>query len=362
MTSRIWHSLLRTKHMLPLCLFILLNGLSSVATLFCPFYSERHAIFPVVMILASSIILLTLILTLTLFHANRLININIVAFFFGVLWASQLIIKNNLLTEYQYPILMISLLSVLLIATLSFLNNIYAFILYCLPVYLAVFWLDNSNYGLWLIVPVVLTALGITIQYQIQKYQIKFNQRMLNKFREERERLSDLSMLDPLTSLYNRRGFRHHFNSIMAQQGKGNHFILLMDIDRFKSYNDHYGHSMGDQTLTRVSATIRDAVRAKDIVSRYGGEEFLVMLTDIQSSQALQTAERIRQNVYDLNITHQFNNESDNNITISIGITPLQGNDIEQAILLADQALYQAKNHGRNKILPTERFTCISNN
>ncbi|MCS3432967.1 GGDEF domain-containing protein [Klebsiella sp. BIGb0407] len=246
-------------------------------------------------------------------------------------------------------------MSVLLIATLSVINNIYAFILYCLPVYLAAFWLDNSGHRLWLVFLTLLPALGITIQYQIQKRHVEFNQRLMNKFQEERERLSDLSMLDPLTGLYNRRGFQHQFESMMAK-GKGNHFILLLDIDRFKSYNDHYGHSMGDQTLMRVSAAIRDAVRAKDIVARYGGEEFLVMLTDIQSSQALQTAERIRQYVYDLNITHQFNHELDNNITISIGITPLQGDDIEQALLLADQALYKAKNHGRNKILPAETF------
>nr|WP_300004489.1 GGDEF domain-containing protein [uncultured Cedecea sp.] len=351
MTSHIWHTLLKSKHMLSLCLFILLNGLSAVAVLFCPFYSQQQLALPVVLILVSSIIFLSL----TIFYANRLININIAASFYGLLWASQLIIKNDLLTEYQHLVLMMSLLSVLLIATLSFINNIYAFVLYCLPVYLAVFWLDNSAYGIWLIFPVVIPALGITIQYQIQKRHTEFNQRLMNKFQEERERLSDLSMLDPLTGLYNRRGFQHRFDSIMAQ-GKGNHFILLLDIDRFKAYNDHYGHTMGDQTLTRVSAAIRDAVRAKDIVARYGGEEFLVMLTDIQSSQALQTAERIRQYVYDLNIMHQFSTELDNNITISIGITPLQGDDIEQAILLADQALYKAKNHGRNKILPAEAF------
>lgn len=352
MTSHIWHTLLKSKHMLSLCLFILLNGLSSVAALLYPFYSQNNTTLPVALILVSSLILLPL----SLFYANRLINItiNTVALFYGFLWASQLIIKNELLTEYQHPVLMISLLSVLLIATLSFINNIYAFILYSLPVYLAVFWMDNGDYGLWLIFPVVLPALGITIQYQMQKRHTEFNQRLMNKFQEERERLSDLSMLDPLTGLYNRRGFQHRFDSIMAQD-KGNHFILLLDIDRFKSYNDHYGHTMGDQTLMRVSAAIRDAVRAKDIVARYGGEEFLVMLTDIQSSQALQTAERIRLYVYDLNIINQFNNEL-NNITISIGITPLQGDDIEQAILLADQALYKAKNHGRNKILPAEAF------
>lgn len=353
MTSYIWHVLLKNKHILSLCLFIILNGLTAVGAFFCPLYYQQDDTLPVmlVMIMVSSIILFVL----TLSPTNRLININIVAFFYGLLWASQLIIKHDLLTEYQHPILMISLLTVLLIATLSFINNINAFILYCLPVYLVVFWLDDSKYGLWLLFTTLLPALGITFHYQIQKHHAEFNRRMMNKYQEEQERLNDLSMLDPLTGLYNRRGFQNRFDNIMAQ-GKGNHFILLLDIDRFKSYNDHYGHSMGDQTLTRVSAAIRDAVRAKDIVSRYGGEEFLVMLTDIQSTHALQTAERIRQYVYNLNITHQFSNEMDGNITISIGITPLQGNNLEQALLLADQALYKAKNHGRNKILPTEMF------
>lgn len=351
MTSQIWRALLKNKHMLSFCLLVLLNGLSAVATLCFPFYSQQHITLPIVLILASSVILFALVLS----KPNRLININIAAFIYGLLWASQLVINNNVLTEHQHPVLLMSLLSVLLIATLSFINNISAFILYCLPVYLVVFWLDDHEYELWLAFTIVIPALGITIQYQIQKIHAEFTQRMMSRFKEERARLSDLSMLDPLTSLYNRRGFQHRFDSIMAQ-GSGHHYILLLDIDRFKSYNDHYGHSMGDQTLTRVSAAIRDAVRAKDIVARYGGEEFLVMLTDIQSNQALQTAERIRQFVYDLNISHQFNNEQTDNITISIGITPLQGNNLEQALLEADKALYQAKSHGRNKILPTEMF------
>lgn len=348
MTSHIWHALLKNKHMLSLCLFALLNGLSAIAALFFPFYSQHNVTLPVVLILTSSLILITMAIS----YANRLININIAAFFYGLLWASQIIIKNNLLAGEQHAVLMMSLLSVLLIATLSFINNIYAFILYCLPVYLAVFWLDNNEYGPWLAFTVILPILGITIQYQIQRYHTELNQRLMTKFKEERERLSDLSMLDPLTGLYNRRGFQHRFDSIMAH-GAGNHFILLLDIDCFKAYNDHYGHTMGDQTLTQVSAAIRDAVRTHDVVARYGGEEFLVMLTNIQHTQALQTAERIRQYVYNLNIEHKFNNELSDNITISIGISPLQGNDINQALLLADQALYKAKNNGRNKILST---------
>lgn len=351
MTSHIWHALLKSNHMLSLCLFVLLNGLSAMATLFFPFYSSQNLTLPAIAILAGSVILFMLGLS----HVNRLISLNITAFCYGLLWAAQILIKDNLLIQHHHPVLMMSLMSVLLVATLSFINNISAFILYCLPVYLVVFWLNHNEYGLWLTFTVALPALGIAIQHQIQKRHREYIQRVMHKFKEERERLSDLSMLDPLTGLYNRRGFQHRFDSTMAKK-EGNHYILLLDIDRFKSYNDHYGHSMGDQTLTRVSAAIRNAVRAKDIVVRYGGEEFLVMLTNINSEQALQTAERIRQYVYDLNIVHQFNNELSGNITISIGLTPLHGNNIEQALLQADKALYQAKNHGRNQILTTESF------
>lgn len=327
----------------------MLNGLSAIATLFFPFYSPQNFTLPFIGILISSIILFGLSLS----HANRLININIIAFCYGLLWAMQLIIKDNILVEHHHPVLMMSLMSVLLVATLSFINNIFAFILYCLPVYLVVFWLDHNGYGLWLAFTVALPVLGITIQHQIQKRHREYIQRIMHRFEEERGRLSDLSMLDPLTGLYNRRGFKHRFDSVMAKK-EGSHYILLLDIDSFKSYNDHYGHSMGDQTLTRVSAAIRDAVRANDIVVRYGGEEFLVMLTNISGEQALQTAERIRQYVYDLKITHQFNSELTGNITISIGLTPLHGKNIEHALLQADKALYQAKNNGRNQILTTE--------
>lgn len=78
--------------------------------------------------------------------------------------------------------------------------------------------------------------------------------------------------------------------------------MLLLDIDHFKAYNDHYGHMMGDRALIRVSAAIRNAVRSRDIVARFGGEEFMVLLTNSSKETARQAAERIRQRVYDLKI------------------------------------------------------------
>ncbi|MDM9304935.1 GGDEF domain-containing protein [Klebsiella quasipneumoniae subsp. similipneumoniae] len=86
-------------------------------------------------------------------------------------------------------------------------------------------------------------------------------------------------MLDPLTGLYNRRGLQNRLDTLLALDGD-NHFVLLLDIDHFKAYNDHYGHMMGDQALIRVSAAIRNAVRSRDIVARFGGEEFMVLLTN----------------------------------------------------------------------------------
>ncbi len=107
----------------------------------------------------------------------------------------------------------------------------------------------------------------------------------------------------------------------------------FLDIDHFKAYNDNYGHMMGDRALIRVSAAIRNSVRSRDIVARFGGEEFMVVLTSSSAESAFQTAERIRQRVYDLKKSRIVFNESvATHVTISIGMTPLVSGDIDSAI------------------------------
>lgn len=172
----------------------------------------------------------------------------------------------------------------------------------------------------------------------------------MDKLLKERNTLNDLSMLDPLTGLYNRRGLQNRLDTILSLDSS-EHYVLLLDIDHFKAYNDHYGHMMGDQALIQVSAAIRNAVRSRDIVARFGGEEFMVLLTSSSAENALQAAERIRQRVYDLKIPHMFNESVATNVTISIGMTPLVDADIDSALKRADNALYEAKNMGRNIIL-----------
>lgn len=196
----------------------------------------------------------------------------------------------------------------------------------------------------------VLPIAGIALQSLMQKRSDVFTRGLMDKLLKERNTLNDLSMLDPLTGLYNRRGLQNRLDTILSLDSS-EHYVLLLDIDHFKAYNDHYGHMMGDQALIQVSAAIRNAVRSRDIVARFGGEEFMVLLTSSSAENALQAAERIRQRVYDLKIPHMFNESVATNVTISIGMTPLVDADIDSALKRADNALYEAKNMGRNIIL-----------
>ncbi|VEC01021.1 Probable diguanylate cyclase YcdT [Cedecea lapagei] len=352
MTAQTWRALLKAKHQLSLRLFLLLNALAAAFSMLFSLHSVLRLTPPVIAILLASLTLLAWQIR----DKKRLINLNIASFFFGLLWALHIFLKNEAIGHPDTSFLVISLMSVLFIGAISFINNIVPFLLQSLPVALVVLWLGDVDQWLRVLYSIALPAIGITIQHIIQKRNDWFTQRLMNQLLEEKETLSDLSMLDPLTGLYNRRGFQNRLEHIQAS-GPGSHYVLLLDIDYFKSYNDHYGHAMGDQALIRVSAAIRDAVRSRDIVTRYGGEEFMVMLTNIDAERALQSAERIRQRVFDLDIPHMFKNQATTNVTVSIGMAPFSEGSIDDALRLADKALYQAKHRGRNSILTHEMVT-----
>ena len=314
-----------------------------------PAANTQHITVPIIMILVISVSCLGW----QFLNKKQLINIPAVSLTIGLLWAAHIYLKVTGMPHNDLSFLIIALLAILFIGSISFINNIQAFIASCLPVTLMVFWLDQGANWPRLFYSIALPGFGITIQHIIHKRHDNFTRRLMDKLLEEKETLNDLSMLDPLTGLYNRRGFQNRLDTILSI-GSGQHYVLLLDIDHFKAYNDNYGHSMGDQALTHVSAAIRDAVRSRDIVTRYGGEEFMVLLTDIDAERALQTAERIRKRVYDLEIPHLFNEDVATNVTISIGLAPLEQQDIEEALRQADGALYRAKRQGRNSILVSD--------
>ncbi|MBL5966710.1 GGDEF domain-containing protein [Lelliottia amnigena] len=346
MTSQSWRSLRHKKYQLSLRLFLFLNAVSALFTLLNPLYNVRMLTLPVVLIFTLSVALL-------IWHwrnKTRKINISVISLTFGGIWAWHIAYKFTLVKEDPFTFLLLGLLSVLFIGSLAFASDIKAFTLHSLPTFVVCMWFSQHEHWLRVIYSLALPMVGIAIHHVIQKRNDRFAQQLLYRLLEERETLNDLSMMDPLTGLYNRRGLHNRLENLPTLE-HGEHFVLLLDIDHFKAYNDHYGHMMGDQALIRVSAAIRDAVRSRDIVARFGGEEFMVLLTSVTLDQARQTAERIRQKVYDLKIPHMFNESVATNVTISIGIAIFEGEDIEGALGKADKALYEAKHQGRNNIL-----------
>lgn len=156
--------------------------------------------------------------------------------------------------------------------------------------------------------------------------------------------LNDEAMTDPLTGLCNRRGF-----SALAAQAESEHeqCVIAIDIDHFKKINDWYGHDAGDAVLVSLAALLRQACRTGDIVSRFGGEEFILLLPDTTLAEAARTAERIRETV--CATTFPFAGT----MTISAGVASRddQSRDREALLRRADEALYEAKAAGRNTVI-----------
>ena len=165
-------------------------------------------------------------------------------------------------------------------------------------------------------------------------------------------RLEQLSITDGLTELYNHRHFQARLTVEIhrAERKCSSMGLLMIDIDNFKLYNDSFGHPMGDELLRKISGLIQENVRGFDIVSRYGGEEFAVILVDCSKDEATKIAERIRSAVEHY---HFYGREKQPNgaVTISIGIAIYPEIKTKANLIqYADRALYRAKKLGRNRV------------
>lgn len=171
------------------------------------------------------------------------------------------------------------------------------------------------------------------------------------------EDLQEQALKDPLTGLLNRRHAETVLNSLChAANSQQNISIILIDIDYFKAVNDTYGHQAGDAVLKNVGMLLRGHVRAQDIVCRYGGEEFCMVLLDTPPEVALKRAEKIRRAVK--YVTNTFNGQILPPLTISLGVAsfPNHGKTPHTLVTLADKALYWAKNHGRDRAISVEHL------
>ena len=170
--------------------------------------------------------------------------------------------------------------------------------------------------------------------------------------RKNREMLlKNQAIRDPLTSLYNRRYFEEEvFNRILyAKTAREDYSVLMIDADHFKRVNDTYGHKVGDKVLIELAATAEKALRENDIVARYGGEEFVIYLDKANADKAKIVAERLRESMAAIVVYSDEGEEV--RFTVSIGLSSSEVSDnVETLIKTADEALYRAKQTGRNRV------------
>lgn len=166
------------------------------------------------------------------------------------------------------------------------------------------------------------------------------------------EKLKRLSITDGLTQLYNSRYF---YNQLKIEIDRTSRYqrplsILLLDIDKFKEYNDRYGHLEGDKILIRLGQVIKSCLRKMDSAYRYGGEEFTIILPETEGDEAATVAERIRTAV-EAECFFPLKDGQSVTISISIGVTEFNlHEDIAVFVQRADKAMYQSKQSGRNRV------------
>ncbi|MBF0159982.1 MAG: GGDEF domain-containing protein, partial [Magnetococcales bacterium] len=168
--------------------------------------------------------------------------------------------------------------------------------------------------------------------------------------------LERIAILDGLTGIPNRRRFDQTISYEWERSLRYRHVLtlIMMDIDFFKLYNDRYGHAGGDECLKKVAGAIAAAMpRTVDLAARYGGEEFACILPETDSKGAMAVAERILERVRGLQIPHAQSRVADH-VTVSIGVAttvPKANQSFSDLIQQADEALYHAKNDGRNRVV-----------
>jgi len=191
------------------------------------------------------------------------------------------------------------------------------------------------------------------LQADIAEDFIYDQEKYLQFRRHENAHYKELASIDPLTGALNRRKFDEIIEEeiLISNNNQRDFSIMLLDIDHFKKINDTYGHATGDQVLQLFYQLCYKTVRFSDIVTRVGGEEFVILMPATNLHQARRFAERIRATVNDTSLTVANHNI---HITVSIGVTQWNSEHFESSDELldfSDQGLYEAKNSGRNKVV-----------
>jgi diguanylate cyclase (GGDEF)-like protein len=181
---------------------------------------------------------------------------------------------------------------------------------------------DNNNYKMWFYVSFGLLIFMSFLLYEYLRHKKK-------------------ASLDPLTKVLNRGAIE----DILKKKLKdSNGSVILFDIDYFKKINDNYGHNKGDEVLKELAKIVKSTLRKTDYIGRWGGEEFVILLPEVEFEDALKVAEKIRNKIEKSNIGGL-------NVTVSLGVSSFKkGDNLQLVIKKADDALYSAKENGRNQV------------
>lgn len=199
-------------------------------------------------------------------------------------------------------------------------------------------------------------GIGIMLEALMLAFIISHRIKILEGIRASQDELKMQASTDPLTRLHNRRHFAAEAEYLLAlcQQQKQPMTIMIADIDHFKQVNDRWGHPFGDKVLVRIAQTLKNCCRNRDLLARFGGEEFVILLPDADLKQALMCAERIRTSVE--RTQFECGQSEPLRVTLSLGVTQIDtaSDSIQSALARADNALYTAKHSGRNLVCVSE--------
>lgn len=203
--------------------------------------------------------------------------------------------------------------------------------------------LTHLIHGIVIFIGVLFTS---TVFYKNYRLELAQREALL----EKNKKLEILSTVDPLTNLYNRRHFEKQvkYEASINRRYQHQASLILIDIDHFKMVNDTYGHQTGDAILVEIGKMLSSSVRESDTVCRFGGEEFMILASHTDIDGAMVLANRIRAMIEN----HLFlEDKTKLYITVSIGVTRLVHDDFERSYQLVDEALYEAKDQGRNQVI-----------
>ncbi len=275
--------------------------------------------------------------------------LTVLAFLQALAWGLAVFIIWPEETQYR-SLLIVTLAGIIAAGGVMLAVHRRSFTIYCLPIAIpTVYQLLASGGRLELTMAALIVVYSIILIVSVTRLGNNFFEGLLVRLQME-----SLSRMDPLTHIANRRGFSEYVdgiwqNAIRSGQSVG---LIIADIDHFKSYNDRYGHPQGDIALTIVARVLTEAAgRGTDLCARVGGEEFAILMPSTEAEGARLIAEQVQRRLAEAAIPHE--SAPGGQLTVSIGygaLKPAQGNSVDDFYRSVDEALYEAKRNGRNRI------------